>query len=525
MAAINTGDMARIVQALSADSMLGRKPFTLGETRTIHYLEHEFKSMGLQPAFGDSYLQPVPMVEVTVNPAGQMMARAKGKNQTFILRDDYVIFSRRITDKTTVDHVPLVFAGFGIVAPEYQWNDYKDLDVKDKIVLVMVNDPGYYCGDSSFFKGQSMTYYGRWTYKYEEAARQGALGLMIVHDDRPAGYGWPVVVNGAVIPKLYLAPGDDYRSRCAIEGWFTQDAARRLIRLGGEDPDSLFARATRRNFHAVSLPVSLTTSMESHFRYDSSMNVMSMIRGSKRPEECIIYSAHWDHLGIGNSVDGDSIYNGAVDNGTSLAWMMGIARAFKSLRRPPERTIFFLAPTAEEQGLVGAEYYTAHPVIPMNRTIADINNDLMLPIGRMKDVMITGFGQSELEDWVAKYAAMQDRYIVPDPNAHTGMYYRADHFPFAKAGVPSLFVRGNIDQRDKGKSFAMEQEQEYLRKRYHKPADEYDPATWDLSGIVEDARLLFMVGYDLANSDLYPGWKEGSEFREIRAKSLAGLKK
>ena len=517
---ITESDLSEYVKTLGSDEFIGRKPFTGGERKTIEYLVSAFRKLGLEPAFGDSYLQAVPMVEITVSPAPAMLLEGNRKRMELYYRDDYVIFSRRITEKIFIDKAEMVFAGYGIVAPEYNWNDYEGLDVKGKIVVVMVNDPGYGSSDTSFFHGHAMTYYGRWTYKYEEAARQGALGIMIIHDDGPAGYGWTVVRNGAVTPKLYLAPDDHYAGRCALEGWFTQEASRRMIRAVGQQPDSVFALARTRRFKPFCLGMQMTVSMTSSFRYNSSMNVMGMIRGRSRPDECIVYSAHWDHLGVGEPTEGDSIFNGAVDNGLSMAWMMEIARAFTLLRKKPQRTVLFLAPTAEEQGLIGAEYYVQNPLITMNKTVANINNDLMLPMGPMRDVMVTGYGQSEMEDYLARYAAQQGRYVLPDPNPHTGMYYRADHFPFARAGVPALFARGNCDHRDKGKEYAAAYEKEYLTNRYHHVTDEYDPLTWDMKGIAEDAQLLFLVGLDLADSDHFPQWKEGSEFRKMRMNSL-----
>lgn len=519
---ISGANMEEYVKTLGSDEFLGRKPFTEGEEKTLAYLEKVFSELGLEPGFGQSWYQEVPMVEVSVFPKDTLLLTGPGIDTLFRYRDDFVVTTRRLVDRVWIEEAPLVFAGYGIVAPEYGWNDYADLDVKGKIVMVLVNDPGYATGDPGLFKGREMTYYGRWTYKYEEAARQGALGLMIVHETGAAGYGWSVVHNGAVAPNLYLKPDDKYLGWCTIEGWFTQRAARSLVRMSGMDPDSLFAAAAEPDFRPADLDPELTLEMFIRYRFDVSRNIMGMIRGSERPDEAIVYSAHWDHLGVGAPVNGDSIYNGAVDNGTSLAWMLEIARAFKTLEEPPQRTVLFLAPTAEEQGLLGAMYYTQHPVIPMERTVANINNDLLLPMGRMKDVMVTGAGQSELEEYVEKYAKKQGRYLHPDPNPHTGMYFRADHFAFAKAGVPALFVRGNVDHREKGKEYAAQQEQDYLQNRYHQPADEYDPETWEFSGIVEDARLMFRVGLELANSNVFPAWKEGSEFAVVRKQTRSG---
>jgi len=513
---ISVEGFGKYVKELGSDAYMGRKPFTEGEEKTLGYLEQEFRKLGLEPGNNGSFYQDVPMVQVTVDPSNTMDFSVRGSKFSLNYRDDWVAFSQRIVEKIILDGVEMVFAGYGIVAPEYDWNDYAGFDPAGKLVVVLVNDPGFGTENKAFFNGNAMTYYGRWTYKYEEAARQGATGLLIIHQDAQAGYPWSVVHNGAVVPKLYLEPDNDYKNRCAVEGWLTEQAADKLFDAAGLDLDKSKQNAKKTGFRAEPLNITASLDITSVFKYNESKNIMGLIRGSKRPEEVIIYSAHWDHLGIGAPVDGDSIYNGAVDNGTSLAWMMEIAKAFRELKEAPLRTVMFLAPTAEEQGLLGAKFYVENPVFPLSKTVADINNDLMLPMGRMKDVMVTGYGQNELEDYVARAAEKQDRYIFPDPNPETGMFYRADHFAFARAGVPALFVRGNCDHREKGREYAAKTENDYLMNYYHKPADEYDPETWDFSGLVEDAQLLFRVGYEIANDTVFPGWKEGSEFKAIR---------
>ena len=517
---IGVEDMKTYVQELGSDRFRGRKPFTSGEDSTLKYLKNQFKRIGLQPANEASYFQEVPMVEVAVKAQEKMEFQTPEGTVRLHYKKDYVAFSRRLTDEIDLRNSDLVFAGYGIVAPEYNWNDYEGIDVEGKTVVVFVNDPGYGKEDAEFFNGNAMTYYGRWTYKYEEAARQGAEGLIIIHETGPAGYPWSVVLNGAVIPKLYLKPGDAYRSRCALEGWFTYEAAEKLISKLGYDLDELKELAGKPGFQAVDLNTALSFSMTSKHRFATSKNVLGYIPGKERPGEVLVYSAHWDHLGVDPTLEGDSIYNGAVDNGTSLAWMMEIAEAFASLDEPVKRSVLFFAPTAEEQGLLGSMYYAQHPVFPLKKTVANINNDLMLPYGRYKDVMITGYGQSELEDIVAEVAEKHDRYIYPDPNPQTGMYYRSDHFSFAKHGVPALFARGNCDSREHGKKWALKKEQFWLENRYHKPEDEYNPDTWDLSGVRDDARLLFEVGYEIANDTVFPRWKEGSEFKDIRMKMM-----
>ena len=510
---INESDITEYVKTIGSDEFMGRRPFTEGEEIAVNYLKKEFEAIGLDPVKG-SYFQEVPMVEVSIKPDEEMRLKTAGEEYRLTNGSEFVAQSRRLQDELVLENSPLVFAGYGIVAPEYDWNDYENIDVKGKTVVVLVNDPGFATEDSSFFKGRSMTYYGRWTYKYEEAARQGAEGLLIIHQTEPAGYPWNVVENGASVPDLYLVPEDDYQTRCKLEGWLTLDAAKEVFDKAGVD-FSVIHEASKPDFEPIDLNTAISFNMKSRQSYKTSKNVMGYIKGSKRPDEVIIYSAHWDHFGIGKKIDGDSIYNGAVDNGTSLAWMLSIAKAFKSLDTPPERSVMFFAPTAEETGLLGSAYYVANPLFEIEKTVANINNDLMLPYGATKDVMVTGYGQSELDDYVARAAKKQERYLLPDPNAHTGMYFRSDHFSFAKQGVPSLFVRGNCDHAEHGKAWMQEKENEWLRDYYHKPADEYED-WWDLQGIVNDARLLFEVGYELANETGFPQWSENSEFKDKR---------
>ncbi len=511
---INTEDLAKYVKTLASDEFEGRRPFTEGETKTINYLKSVFEEIGLKPGNNESYFQEVPLVQVTVKPDDKMKITSGSQDIFLDFKTEFVASSYRLVDEIKVQNSELIFAGYGIVAPEYNWNDYEGLDVKGKTVVVLANDPGLRSEDSSFFKGKIMTYYGRWTYKYEEAARQGAEGVIIIHDDLGAGYPWSVVLNGALVPELYLVPKDNYESRCKIEGWITQDAAKKLFDMAGKD-FSVIETAKEAGFKAFPLDASLSLNIKSKQEYKTSTNVLGYIEGSERPDEVIIYSAHWDHLGIGRVMNGDSIYNGAVDNGTTLAWMLEIAEAFTKLENKPKRSVMFFAPTAEESGLLGSGYYVENPVFEIEKTVADINNDLMLPYGKLKDVMVTGYGQSELEDYVEEAAKKQNRYILPDPNPHTGMFFRSDHFSFIKKGIPSLFVRGNCEHIEKGKEWMAEKELNWIKNYYHKPTDEYED-DWDLSGVAEDAKLLFMVGYKLANESTFPKWKEGSEFKHLR---------
>ncbi len=513
---INAEEMTRIVKEFASDEFQGRKPFTAGEEKAVDFLIKEYKRIGLEPANNGSYIQEVPMVEVTDIPDERMKIRLWNASIELKYKDDFVAFSKQLVDEINIRNSSMIFAGYGIVAPEYNWNDYEGINVKDKIVVVLVNDPGFGTDNKDFFKGNEMTYYGRWTYKYEEAARQGAKGVLIIHETEPAGYPWSVVLNGAIQPKLYLQPDDNYLSMCAMEGWLTKNAASELFSLAGFNLTELMKKAKEPGFKAINLRSRLNLNIKTSHKEAISKNVIGILPGSKNPDEVIIYSSHWDHLGIGPVVNGDSIYNGAVDNGTTTAWMLEIAEAFANLKKRPARTIMIFSPTAEEQGLLGSKYYAENPLFPLEKTVANINNDLLLPYGPYKDVMVTGYGQSELEDYIEKYAEEYDRYIYPDPNPHTGMYYRADHFSFAQVGVPALFARGNCDSREHGKEWALAKEKDWLHNYYHKQTDEYDQNTWTFEGIVEDARLMFRIGYDLANSDYFPKWKEGSEFKEIR---------
>lgn len=513
---ITDKDLRYYVENLASDEFEGRKPFSRGEKLTLDFIESEMTRTGLEPAFSTGFLQEVPLVEITSVIPEKVSMMIHNREFHLNFPDEIAIESQRISETIEVRNSQFVFAGFGIVAPEYDWNDYKNLDVRGKTVVVFVNDPGLYTEDEKLFKGKTMTYYGRWTYKYEEAARQGAEGILIIHETLGAGYTYAIPRKSALGSSFYINDKNNYADKCAFQGWISAEAATSVFAEIKLDPEVLRKEACKRGFKGFEMPFSINMSIRNEISKNISHNVAGMIHGSRHPDECIVYSAHWDHFGIGEAENGDSIYNGAVDNGTSLAWMMEIAEAFTKLKQKPERSILFLAPTAEEQGLLGSAWYVENPAITMEKTLACLNNDLLLPIGRMRDVMVTGYGQSELDELVEKIAIKQGRYIYPDPNAHTGMYFRSDHFSFAKKGVPSLFVRGNCDSREHGKEWAAEQERDYLENRYHRPADNYDPDLWNMEGIIEDAKLAFEIGYILSFADDFPKWKEGSEFNHIR---------
>jgi len=513
---ISISDLESHVKELSSDSFMGRDPFTGGEKITVEYLAGQLERIGFEPAFNGSYFQDVPMVRISSAVDGPVNVQSDRTVFSFHTPDDFAIISPAIKKNIIVNNSELIFAGFGIVAPEYGWNDYEGLDVNGKTVVVMVNDPGLYTGDSLLFKGSEMTYYGRWTYKYEEAARQGALGVLIIHEPKGAGYEYTIPRKSSLNPNFYIQTPDSNSSRCQFTGWISSGTAEKLFRSKGFDVSELRSGACKKEFKGFPLGMSISLKINNTFDYNISKNVGGILRGSVRPEENIVYTAHWDHFGIGEKENGDSIYNGAVDNGTSMAWELAIGKAFSLLKHKPERSIILLFPTSEEQGLAGSMFYTEHPVYPIEKCVACINNDLLLPIGRMRDVMITGLGQSELDDYVAEAAKEQDRYITGDPNSHTGMYFRSDHFSFAKKGVPSLFARGNTDSREFGTKWAAEMEKDYIMNRYHRPSDNYEPDKWNFEGIAEDAALAFSVGYRLANTSIYPAWKAGSEFKSIR---------
>jgi len=512
---INGEEFKRHIAVLSDDSLQGRKPFTEGETRTITYLADEFSKLGLKPGNGDSWYQEVPLVEIDSKPVGDLQIRGKGKSLSFKFLDDFVLNSRREDSRVSLQNSELIFAGYGIVAPEFDWNDYEDLDVKGKTVVVLVNDPGF--ADSTLFRGRNMTYYGRWTYKFEEAARQGAAGVLIVHDTKPASYGWNVVRSSWSGPKLTL-PNDGSTPTTQVQGWITMETAQKLFEAAGQSID-LLAKAKERDFKPVPLGLTASVAVDNKIKKSVSHNVLGVWEGAERADEYIVYMAHWDHLGIGEKTNGDSIFNGAVDNASGVSAILEIAKAFTKMPNRPARSILFLAVTAEEQGLLGSAYYATHPVYPPSKTVAAINIDAMAPFGRTKDIIIVGRGQSELDEYVEAAAKKQGRYIKGEKNPSGGTYYRSDHFNFAKIGVPALYTNSGIDLWNGGPEAGEAKHAEYGKNHYHSVTDHYRD-DWDISGIIEDMQLLFEVGYQLSNETSFPAWKPGSEFREIREKDL-----
>lgn len=517
LASFNADSLKQYLSVLASDSFMGRKPFTEGETTTLDYLQKQFASIGLEPGNGNSFLQEVAMVNIMAKAAPEMQITGASKNFTLKAFDDYVVWTDKPDSIETWDKTDIIFAGYGVVAPEYNWNDYEGLDVKGKIVIVMVNDPGFWSGDTTLFKGKTMTYYGRWTYKFEEAARQGAKGCLVIHNTKAASYPFSVLQNGFNTSRLQLDNRGKNKKNCDMIGWITESAANQLFSAAGFD-SSLLKKADQRGFKPVSLSLQASTSMKVNVTYNKSYNVIGKINGSKHPDEVIIYTAHWDHLGIGHpDAQGDSIYNGALDNASGTAGLLELARAFKSMKTPPERTVVFLSVTSEEQGLLGSQYYAENPIYPADKTVANINLDGLNAYGKTKDIVVIGQGQSELEDYLKEEIEKTGGYIAYESHPEAGLFYRSDHFNFAKIGVPAIFTGSGIDVVGKGKEYGKKLEDDYTSKNYHQPSDNYDP-NWTMEGGISDLKLLFLVGKRMAFSDKWPQWKSGSEFKNIREK-------
>jgi Zn-dependent M28 family amino/carboxypeptidase len=509
--AIDAAALHRHISVLASNEFEGRWPGSRGEQLTLDYLRETFRAAGARPGNGDSFLQPVPLVSWTLDPDPTFVVRGAEFETALAFREDMVARTKRLVDDVAVADSPMVFAGYGIVAPEYGWNDYEGLDARGKTVVVLVNDPGFGTADPALFNGRAMTYYGRWTYKYEEAARQGADAVIIVHETEPASYGWAVVAQGAG-EHFGLRAEDGNRSRAAVEGWMTTAAAERLFAAAGEDFAALKAAALRPRFTPRLLgDLRADIRVRSTIRESDSHNVVALVPGARHPDEYVIFTAHWDHLGR----DGDEIFNGAVDNASGTAGLLLLAEAYAKLDPPPERSMMFLAVTAEEQGLLGSEYYALHPVVPLEQTVAVINVDVLNFIGPTRDITVVGYGLSELDAFVDAAAAAHGRAVMPDQRPEAGVFYRSDHFNFAKQGVPALYPSMGRDLVDGGRERGLELARSYYAERYHSAADEYSPDQ-DWRGGAEDLKLYFDIGLGIANSRAWPNWVEGNEFRALR---------
>jgi Zn-dependent M28 family amino/carboxypeptidase len=515
------------IAVLASDSLEGRKPGTRGEEKTVAFLVAQFEAAGLEPGNPDgTWTQLVDLVGITSAPAVSITVR--GTPLPLRWRDDYVAVSRRTAARVTVDPSEMVFVGYGVVAPEYGWDDYKDVDVAGKTVVMLVNDPaipaeaGGAVLDSTLFRGDAMTYYGRWTYKYEIATARGAAAVLVIHEDGPAGYPWEVVRGGWSGERMDLRAADDNAGWVAVEGWITSDVARALFTTAGHDFGQLKLAATSADFRPVTLDAQAAFTVAQQLRDIRSRNVVGRLPGSDPAlaGEHVIYTAHWDHFGIGEPVEGDSIYNGARDNATGTAALLELARGFAEAGAPG-RSILFLAVTAEENGLLGSRWYVEHPLYPLATTLANLNVDVLNTWGPTRDITVVGMGNTSLEDVLRDVAAEQGRSVTPDPEPGKGFFYRSDHFEFAKQGVPALYLDEGTDYIGKPANFGAERRADYTARVYHKPADEVDPG-WDLAGAIADLQLLSEVGRRVADAETWPTWKDGTEFKAVRERMLEG---
>ncbi|HEX8642115.1 MAG TPA: M28 family metallopeptidase [Allosphingosinicella sp.] len=520
-AGISLGTLQRVTQQLSSDAFEGRAPGSQGEERTVQLLAQEFERAGLQPGNNGSWYQDVPLVEITARGNPQLRVTGGAQPLTFNYRTDFVGASYRAQPRVEVSDSDMVFVGYGINAPERGWNDYEGVDVRGKTVVILVNDPDWNsAGLEGPFNGRAMTYYGRWTYKYEEAARQGAAAALIVHDTAPASYGWNVVENSWTGPQLYMQSPNGGADQTAVNGWLTNEAARRLLAAGGQDLDSLTRAAQQRGFRAVPLDLRASVAVENGIRTAASRNVVGILPGRTRPNEYVLYTAHWDHLGVCREEGEDRICNGAIDNATGTAALVALAEAH-ARAGAPDRSLVFIAVTAEESGLLGSAYYAANPIYPLARTVGGINMDSLTMHGDARDFYAVGAGKSELDAYLQRAAAGESLALTPEPQPQAGYYYRSDHFSMAKMGVPMVYAKLGPDLVNGGRAAGDAWQAEYRANRYHGPADEYDPS-WDWSGALRELRIFYRIGRELAETDAWPNWNQGDEFRAIRDRSRAG---
>jgi Zn-dependent M28 family amino/carboxypeptidase len=519
----STATMQRLVERLSSDEFEGRAPGTVGEEKTAALLVSEFTRLGLQPGNNGSFFQDVPLVEITGRNHSAMRFTGGRAPVTAAYGPEMVVGTYRIAQPNVrVADSPVVFVGYGINAPEKNWNDYAGVDVRGKTVVILVNDPDYETtGLAGPFNGRAMTYYGRWTYKYEEAARQGAAAAIIVHDTVPAAYGWNVVQSSWTGAQQVADAANNNADQSPAIGWIGNAKAQELMRAAGQDLSALTAAAKRPGFRAVDLGVGMSVSFDNQIRKHRSKNVIALLPGTERPNEHVLYTAHWDHLGrCEKAPDGDDICNGAVDNATGTAALVALAEANVKAGRTP-RSQVFLAVTAEESGLLGARYYAANPVFPLGTTVGGVNMDALSVAGPARNVVVVGRGKSELDGYLNRALASQNRVATDEPTPEKGFYYRSDHFELAKRGVPMLYFEGGDDLVTGGRAAGEAAAQDYERNRYHGPQDEVD-ASWNWDGVAGDLALYYAVGRDLATTTAWPNWNPGDEFRAARDASRAG---
>ena len=518
----SAADLGRRIERLASDEFEGRAPGTPGGRAASQYIADEMKTAGLVPmGKNGTYFQPVALTETEVLPTSSLTI---SKGETTVLEADQktnaIYWTKRLVESQSVVESDIVFVGYGVIAPEYGWNDYAGLDVKGKTVVMLVNDPGFATKDENLFKGNAMTYYGRWTYKYEEAGRQGAAAAIIVHETEPASYGWDVVSGSWTGAQYDLVRPDGGASRTIVEGWVHKDTAESLFKAADMDYSEMKAKAVTKGFAPMAMgELKLNAVLYQNVKTVESRNVAGGVIGTTRPDEYVLYMAHWDHLGKNENADGeDKIWNGAVDNATGTAAIIEIGEAFVQ-QGAPERSAIFVAVTAEESGLLGSAYYAEDPLVPLKDTVAGINIDAILPLGKTKDMKVIGFGASQLEDRLKDVLDPRGMYIVPDDKPEAGYYYRSDHISLAKKGVPMLYSDPGNDHVVNGLTYGEDFAKDYTKERYHKPGDEYDNS-WDLSGIEQSTEILFELGYGIANSEDWPNWYEGTEFRALRDEML-----
>ena len=519
--AISEATLRTATQILSSDAFEGRAPTTAGEEKTVRYLAEQFREAGLQPGNKGSWFQEVPLVETNATPTPLRITGGNGP-LTFAYRTDMVANSYQVQPKISLDNSDIVFVGYGINAPERGWNDYEGLDVRGKTVVILVNDPDWQTQAlEGPFNGRAMTYYGRWTYKYEEAARQGAAAALIVHETEPAAYGWNVVQSSWTGPQYNMDDPNNHMDQSKVIGWLTRDSAVKLFANSGLDYAQLKEAAKRKGFRAVPLKSKASLSLTQAIKRQKSRNVVGILPGTTRPDEYVIYTAHWDHLGRCDAdKSGDDICNGALDNATGTAGLIALAEAHAKAG-PADRSILFLAVTAEESGLLGSRYYGENPIYPLAQTVGGINMDGLNVAGNTRDLVVIGRGKSGIEDYFERAAKDMNLVVKNEPTPEAGYYYRSDHFSLAKFGVPMLYAEGGEDLVNGGTAAGRAAAEDYRANRYHQPSDEYDP-NWDWSGAIRDLRIYYRIGRELAESEAWPNWREGDEFRAIRDRSRAG---
>jgi len=513
---ITIDEVKNHISVLASDDFLGRAPTTAGEDKTINYLAEQFKQIGLKPAKGNSYFQEVSLVKLTADASMRLDISEGKRNLSLVFSDEFIGGTPQISELVQINNSEIVFVGYGINSPENNWNDYEGLDVRGKTVLMLVNDPGYATSDSNLFNGKAMTIYGRWTYKFEEAARQGASAAIIIHETGAAAYPWHVVQNSWSGSVLYLDGNDLSKSELKLQSWVTTESALKLFESAGMDYNQITASAAKRGFTPINMNIKATVQIKNHVVYTKSNNVAAVWPGSDRSDEYIIYTAHWDHFGVNPDFEGDSILNGAVDNATGTAALLIIAEAYTKLPENQKRSVLFLAVTCEEQGLLGSKFYAENPFFPLNKTVGAINIDGLNITGKTKDMTIIGFGNSELDDYAMAVLSKYGRHANPDPTPEKGLFFRSDHINFAKMGVPSLFLTKGIEDLEHGKEWGLAESEKWIVENYHKPTDNYEPEKWKFDGMIEDIRVFFEIGYNLSITEEFPDWSPDSPFKSNR---------